>query len=108
MARQVRSYAAACAAAGIGARRSRSNHWFRSRAQPNRIKDEYPAAPCFVFGFLALLCAAGDVRMLLRGGVFGAHRIVRNLWRMCFALLIPQCPSFVRLERRRMDSRIPY
>ena len=35
-----------------------------------------------------LLAAAGDVRMLLRGGVFGAQRIVRHLWRMCFGLFI--------------------
>ena len=35
-----------------------------------------------------LLAAAGDVRMLVRGGVFGAQRIVRHLWRMCFGLFI--------------------
>jgi hypothetical protein len=40
----------------------------------------------FFMGSVALLAAAGDVRMLVRGGVFGAHRIVRHLWRMCFAL----------------------
>ena len=35
-----------------------------------------------------LLAAAGDVRMLMRGGVLGARRIARHLWRMCFGLFI--------------------
>ena len=52
------------------------------------LKDGYPAVAYFVFGSVAFLCAAGDVRMLFRGGVSGAQRIVRHLWRMCFALLI--------------------
>jgi Predicted membrane protein (DUF2306) len=52
------------------------------------LKDGYPALLYFIFGFVALLSAAGDVRMLVRGGVFGAHRIARHLWRMCLPLLI--------------------
>jgi hypothetical protein len=52
------------------------------------LKDGYPAAMYFVFGSLALLFAAWDVRMLVRGGVSGGQRIGRHLWRMCFALLI--------------------
>jgi len=42
----------------------------------------------FFMGSVMLLAAAGDVRMLVRGGVFGAKRIVRHLWRMCFGLFI--------------------
>lgn len=52
------------------------------------LKDGVPAGMYFFMGSVALLSAAGDVRMLLRGGVFGAHRIARHLWRMCFALFI--------------------
>jgi len=51
-------------------------------------KEGFPAAAYFIFGSVALLSAVGDIRMLLRGGVFGAHRIPRHLWRMCFALFI--------------------
>ena len=47
-----------------------------------------PTGMFFFLGSVALLAAAGDVRMLVRGGVFGAHRIVRHLWRMCFGLFI--------------------
>jgi hypothetical protein len=47
-----------------------------------------PTGMFFFLGSVALLSAVGDVRMLVRGGVFGAHRIVRHLWRMCFGLFI--------------------
>jgi hypothetical protein len=59
------------------------------------LKDGYPAAMYFVFGALALLFAAWDVRMLVRGGVSGAQRIGRHLWRMCFALLIAAASFFL-------------
>jgi len=52
------------------------------------IKYGYPAGPYFIFGAVALLAAAGDVRMLARHGVFGTQRLARHLWRMCFGLFI--------------------
>jgi uncharacterized membrane protein len=52
------------------------------------LKDGSPAVEYFIFGSMALLFAAGDVRMLVRGGVSGAQRIARHLRRMCFALFI--------------------
>ena len=42
-----------------------------------------------------LLAAAGDARMLLRGGVFGTQRLVRHLWRMCFGLFIASGSFFL-------------
>jgi len=47
-----------------------------------------PSAGYVAFGSMTLLFATGDVRMLIRGGVSGAQRIVRHLGRMCFALII--------------------
>ena len=47
-----------------------------------------PAGMHLFMGTVSLLAAAGDVRMLVRGGVFGAKRIARHLWRMCFGLFI--------------------
>src|SRR6266851_6279520 len=47
-----------------------------------------PTAMYFVMGSVMLLAAAGDIRMLARGGVFGARRVVRHLWRMCVGLFI--------------------
>jgi uncharacterized membrane protein len=50
--------------------------------------DGVPVGMYFFMGSVLLLAAAGDVRMLVRGGVFGTARIVRHLWRMCFALFM--------------------
>ena len=47
-----------------------------------------PVGMMLFLGSVCLLAAAGDVRMLVRGGVFGAKRIARHLWRMCFGLFI--------------------
>lgn len=62
---------------------------------PSGAKAGVPAVAYFVLGSVALLCAAGDVRMLMRGGVFGRPRIVRHLWRMCFAWFIAAASLFI-------------
>jgi hypothetical protein len=51
-------------------------------------KDGAPAGMNLFLGSVMLLAAAGDVRLLLRGGVEGTTRIARHLWRMCFGLFI--------------------
>lgn len=54
---------------------------------PTGLKAGYPPPMYFIFGSIALLFAASDVRMVIQGGVHGAKRIARHLWRMCLALL---------------------
>jgi len=54
-----------------------------------------PTAMYFVFGSIALLSGAGDLGMLLRGGLSGSQRIVRHLWRMCFGLFIASASVFL-------------
>jgi hypothetical protein len=61
---------------------------FEVANSPTGPKDGIPAGMYFFLGSVALVSAAGDVRMLARGGVFGIHRIARHLWRMCFSLFI--------------------
>jgi hypothetical protein len=58
-------------------------------------KDGDPAAAYFIFGSVALLFAAGDVRMLVRGGVSGTQRIARHLLRMCYALFTASASFFL-------------
>jgi hypothetical protein len=53
-----------------------------------RAHDKGSVIGYSVFTTIALLSAAGDIRMLLRGGVAGVQRLVRHLWRMGFALFI--------------------
>src|SRR5579863_3602524 len=59
-----------------------------------------PVGMSFFMGTVMLFAAAGDVRMLLRGGVSGAKRIVRHLWRMCFGLFIAAGSFFLGPSNR--------
>ena len=47
-----------------------------------------PLGMYFFMGTIPLLAAAGDIRMLVQGGISGTPRIARHLWRMCFGLFI--------------------
>jgi hypothetical protein len=62
--------------------------------------DGVPVGMIFFMGSICLLAAAGDVRMLLRGGVLGAKRIARHLWRMCFGLFIAAGSFFLGPSNR--------
>jgi hypothetical protein len=59
-----------------------------------------PVGMSFFMGSICLLAATGDVRMLLRGGVFGVKRIARHLWRMCFGLFIAAGSFFMGPSNR--------
>ena len=61
--------------------------------------DGYPPPPYFIFGIIALLSAAGDTRMIVAGGLQGAPRIARHLWRMCGALFIAAASFFLVTNR---------
>jgi len=65
-----------------------------------RSQDGVPVGMNFFMGSVMLLAAAGDVRMLLRGGVFGAKRLARHLWRMCFGLFIAAGSFFMGPSNR--------
>ena len=59
------------------------------------LKDGMPAAPYFIFGLVALLFAAGDIRMLVHRGISGTRRLARHLLRMCFGLFIASGSLFL-------------
>jgi hypothetical protein len=59
------------------------------------MEDGSPTGAYLAFGVIALLGAAGDVRLLIRRGISGAQRIARHLWRMCLALLLTTVSLFV-------------
>ncbi len=66
------------AAAGFG--------WANAHS-PHPLHGPEGAVP-YVFAVVAALAAACDFRMIRRGGVSGAPRLARHLWRMSTALLI--------------------
>ena len=66
---------------------------------PSGQKYDYPPWPYFIFGCVALLAAVGGFRMLVRGGISGAQRIARHLWRMCCALFIAAASIFLARQQ---------
>jgi hypothetical protein len=58
-------------------------------------KEGFSPVAYFVFGSMALLFAAGDIRMMVRGGISGVFRITRHLLRMCVALFIASGSFFL-------------
>lgn len=62
---------------------------------PTGSLNGVPAGMFFFLGSVALLAAAGDIRMLARGGVFGVTRVTRHLWRMCFSFFIATGSFFI-------------
>ena len=61
---------------------------FEAARTPSGTIDGIPAPGAFLFGSIALLSAVGDVRMIRAGGLRGRPRLVRHLWRMCFAAFV--------------------
>ena len=58
-------------------------------------RDGIPAGIYLAFAVVASLAAVLDVRMLRRGGVSGARRLTRHLWRMSVALFIAVTSFFL-------------
>jgi hypothetical protein len=63
------------------------------------MRNSTIAAPYFVFASFAAFGAALDLRMILRGGISGAPRIARHLWRMCFALFFATSFFFIGQQK---------
>jgi hypothetical protein len=63
-------------------------------------QDGVPVGMTFFMGSVMLLAGAGDVRMLVGGGLLGAKRIARHLWRMCFGLFIAAGSFFLGPSNR--------
>jgi uncharacterized membrane protein len=53
------------------------------------------AYPLALFGGVALAAGVGDRRMIRTGGVRGASRLKRHLWRMSFALTLASMAFFI-------------
>jgi uncharacterized membrane protein len=68
---------------------------FEAANSETGLKDGFPPGQYFMFGTIALLAAAGDGRLIVRGGLTGAQRIARHLWRMCAALAIAASAFFL-------------
>ncbi len=54
-----------------------------------------PAGFYYIQTGLLIFCSALDLRVIIRGGVSGAQRIARHVWRMCLAFLIAVTSIFL-------------
>ncbi|HUJ14015.1 MAG TPA: hypothetical protein VL284_09535 [Thermoanaerobaculia bacterium] len=84
----------------------------QAKLSPTGLEAGYPAPLYFIFGTIAFLFAASDLRMIVRGGVAGAQRIARHLWRMNLAFLMALVsfyPSRAHLFSKAInDSHVLY
>lgn len=59
------------------------------------VREGVPAPMLLFMGTVLVLAAASDVRVIRAGGLHGRPRLVRHLWRMCFALFIAAGSFFI-------------
>ena len=72
---------------------------FMAMNSPTGTIGKTPPQAFFVFAFVGAIAAAGDLKMILRGGISGSARIARHLWRMCAALTIASGSFFLGQQR---------
>ena len=70
----------------------------RAAASPHGL-DGYASIYYFVFTGVAVAFAGLDLKVILQGGVSGAQRIARHLWRMCFAFFFASASFFLGQQK---------
>ncbi|MFT3727303.1 MAG: hypothetical protein QM759_05740 [Terricaulis sp.] len=68
--------------------------WLASQT-PERTLDGSPPQAFWVFGFVMTIAALSDLKVVLRGGIAGAQRIARHVWRTCFGLAVASGSLFL-------------
>ena len=71
----------------------------KAATSPRGVLDGYPGYFYFVFAGITAFMGALDVRVLLKGGLTGAARISRHLWRMCFAFFFAAGSFFLGQQK---------
>ena len=70
-----------------------------ARNSPTGTIGKTPPQAFLVFAIVGAIAAAGDLKVILRGGISGAARIARHLWRMCIALTIASGSFFLGQQK---------
>ena len=68
---------------------------FQAQASPTGTLDDAPPQAFYVFMLIGWISAATDLKVIMVGGITGAPRIARHLWRMCVALLVASGSFFL-------------
>jgi hypothetical protein len=75
-------------------------------AQESLSNADGSATGLVVFSVLLTVGVAGDINVLIRGGVTGAQRLLRHLWRACFALFMAASSLFLATPSRILPRSI--
>lgn len=59
-----------------------------AQSSPTGTLDDSPPQSFYMFMIIGGFAAVTDLKVILRGGITGAPRIARHLWRMCTGLFI--------------------
>ena len=79
---------------------------FQALGSPNGTKGGIPFVVFFMFAAVSLLGVIGDIRKIRTGALKGTPRLVRHLWRMCYAFWITTA-SFFLGPRERVAKILP-
>jgi len=79
----------------------------QAQASPTGRFWNYPPGPYYVLATIAMIAVGFDLKVIARGGISGAARVARHLWRMCFALFIATL-SFLGQGLRTVVIAHPY
>jgi uncharacterized membrane protein len=66
---------------------------------PTGTIGKTPPQAFYVFAIVGAIAAAGDLKMIRRGGISGSARIARHLWRLSAALTIASGSFFLGQQR---------
>jgi len=66
---------------------------------PTGTIGKTPPQAFYVFALVGAIAAASDLNVILKGGITGAPRIARHLWRMCVALTIAAGSFFLGQQK---------
>ncbi|NKB16532.1 MAG: hypothetical protein HC774_06170, partial [Sphingomonadales bacterium] len=66
-----------------------------AEASPTGTIDDSPPEAFYVFMLFGGIAALTDLKVILQGGISGAPRIARHLWRMCVGLFIASGSFFL-------------
>jgi hypothetical protein len=66
---------------------------------PTGTIGKTPPQAFYVFALVGGIAAASDLKVILQGGISGAARVARHLWRMCTALTIATGSFFLGQQK---------
>ena len=88
---------ALCVAIGCAAALALSGA--RAASSPTGQFQGYSIGPYLMNALVAMLAAGFDIKVIRHGGISGAPRIERHLWRMCLAFFYSAASALTQLQK---------